>query len=109
MKTLLLILCIVFMVTGCATTYVYIPKPYAVTLPDSFLKPCERAKPPEEKDYVVSSFEDKEGLLMDTLSTQYKYLDECDLRLLNAADWNKKQISLISELAAKAEKDARGK
>lgn len=92
-KKLLLIITI-FVLTGCATTTpvtVIQTKNILVIPPDELMVKCTVEQPPLVSEYISSTWEKKEDLLVKHSIQQMKNLFKCNEQIKSLNEWKKKQ------------------
>jgi hypothetical protein len=100
MKKLFSIL-IILLLVGCGTTKEFVPvvqtKNVIIVPPDELLVKCDIKSPPPVSDYVASSWEDKEQLLVVYSSDLLKSLIKCNKTFDSLMEWKKKQVEIYSK------------
>lgn len=100
MNKFFLVLFLALVMTGCASTKgtvaVVQSKNILIVPPDELITKCDVEPPPPTKDYVSSTWEKKEDLLIKHSTNQMKNIFKCNKMIDNLVDWKQKQIELYS-------------
>lgn len=65
-----------------------------VAPPDELLRPCSVAKPPNRALYMRSTFEKREGLLVEHARDQKIAVDKCNIQITGVRNWKKEQLEI---------------
>lgn len=88
---------VVSILVGCGTTKEIIvtnTKNILIVPPDELMEKCNVDAPPAIKEYIESTWQKKEELLVTYSGQQMKNLFACNEKLKNLRDWKAKQLNL---------------
>lgn len=97
----LLLLCLVFFISACATVEppkVLIQKEVILFEPNpAFLEPCVKPKPPAVDTFMMASMRMREDLLARLVLDQYKSIAVCNIQLATQREQLQKERDLVKK------------